>query len=92
MFVNDAKEQIKPARIVKKTSYGTYKVKMYGAKDEEYVSEYNIVKYCEELADKISASTGRTNKKMIKYLKNAEKDNSEYDKKLTNFKPQKLVK
>ena len=45
MFVSDAKGNLKPARIVKKSSYGTYRIKFYGSKDESYAGEYNIVEY-----------------------------------------------
>lgn len=33
IFVRDDKDQLKPAKIIMKSSYGTYKIKVYGAKD-----------------------------------------------------------
>lgn len=29
---------LQPAKIIVKSSYGTYKIKVYGSKDEEYAS------------------------------------------------------
>lgn len=40
-----SKDSWRPAKIVIKSGYGTYKVKIYGVKDEEYVSEYLISEY-----------------------------------------------
>lgn len=34
VFVKDNKENLKPAKIVMKSGYGTYKIKVYGSKDE----------------------------------------------------------
>ena len=63
-----------PAIVLCKCSYGTYKVRPYGSKTDEYVSEYQIELYSQEVAAKIKEEAGKKNKKMIKYLKSAEKD------------------
>lgn len=42
VFIKDSKFSYKPAKIISKCGYGTYKIKVYGVKDEQYEAEYNI--------------------------------------------------
>ena len=63
-----------PAKIICKCSYGTYKIQAYGNKNDEYVSEHQIEEYSQDLAKRVKEQAGSKNKKMTKFLKNAEKD------------------
>ncbi len=33
VLIRDNKDQLRPAKIIIKSSYGTYKIKLYGARD-----------------------------------------------------------
>lgn len=62
-----------PAKIIQKCGYGTYLVKKLGYIEQEYISEYHIQPYSEELATVAFENAPKGNKKYSKALKTAQK-------------------
>ena len=45
------KHGLLPAKIVDKSSFGTYRIRIYGEKNDNFASEYSIRKFTNELIE-----------------------------------------
>jgi hypothetical protein len=50
VFIKSSNQNSKPAKVIQKSSYGTYLIKIYGNKDVSYASEYTMTPYAEAIA------------------------------------------
>lgn len=75
MICKNDKEEAQPGKIIKKSSYGTYKIRIYGSKTDDYFNEYRIFKF-----DPCLFTNTHLDRKTRKWVKVAEKDNLRFKK------------
>jgi hypothetical protein len=78
VFIKTNQQTLLPSKVHLKSSYGTYLVHVYGNNDMTYVAEYAIIPFADHQATKTLSSSSPKNKKLMKYLKCAEKDHAAF--------------
>ena len=80
--VNDQNSRLshRPAVIIRKCPYYSYRVSVIGNKLEEYISQHLIFPFTTELFEEISSQLTKQNKKLGKYMKSAQNLHEAYTK------------
>ena len=67
------KEEIQPGKIIVKSSFGTYKIRIFGSKTDDYFNEYRIFKFDTNLFNNTFPD-----RKTKKWIKVAEKEHKKF--------------